>query len=42
MWLRPFVRQDSKVTITLERTGCFGSCPSYVVTVSTDGIVFDG
>lgn len=38
----PPLRPDSKVTITLERTGCYGSCPSYTVTVSTDGIVFDG
>ncbi len=38
----PILRSDSKVTITLERTGCFGSCPGYTVSVSTDGIVFDG
>jgi ankyrin repeat protein len=38
----PVLRSDSKVTITLERTGCFGSCPGYTVTISTDGIVFDG
>ncbi len=38
----PLVRPDSKVAITLERSGCFGSCPSYSVTVSTEGIVFDG
>ena len=38
----PILRSDSKVTITLERTGCFGSCPGYAVSVSTDGIVFDG
>jgi hypothetical protein len=38
----PVLRADSKVAITLERTGCFGSCPGYAVTVSTDGIVFDG
>ncbi len=38
----PALRPDSKVTISLERTGCFGSCPSYTVTVSTNGIVFDG
>src|SRR5438552_2868730 len=28
--------------ITLSRTGCFGRCPSYTVTVGTDGIVFAG
>ena len=38
----PAIRQDSKVTVTLERLGCFGSCPSYTVAVSTAGIVFDG
>ena len=38
----PTLRPDSKVTITLMRSGCFGSCPSYTVAVSTDGIVFDG
>lgn len=38
----PVVREDSKVAITLARTGCFGSCPSYSVTVSTEGIAFNG
>jgi ankyrin repeat protein len=38
----PAVGPNSKVTITLERSGCFGACPAYSVTVSTDGIVFDG
>lgn len=38
----PLIRPNSNVTITLQRTGCYGTCPSYTVTVSTDGIVFDG
>jgi len=38
----PAVRPNSKVAITLQRTGCFGSCPSYSVTVSTNGISFEG
>jgi len=38
----PTVRPNSKMAIRLTRTGCFGSCPSYTVTVSTEGIVFDG
>ncbi len=38
----PALRPDSKVTITLARSACFGSCPSYSVAVSTDGIEFDG
>ncbi len=33
----------STVRITLERTNCFGSCPSYAVSVAGDGSVrFDG
>jgi len=32
----------SKVSISLQRSGCFGTCPFYTVTVSTKGIVFDG
>lgn len=38
----PVIHANSQVSITLQRSGCFGSCPSYTVTVSTDGIVFDG
>jgi ankyrin repeat protein len=38
----PVLRSDSKSTITLARTGCFGSCPAYTLSLSTDGIVFDG
>jgi len=39
----PAVRPESKVKIVLERSGCYGTCPSYTVAVSTDGrIVFDG
>lgn len=38
----PLLRPNSKVRIALERTGCYGTCPSYIVTVSTEGIVFDG
>jgi hypothetical protein len=38
----PVLRPDSKVTITLRRTSCFGFCPVYTVTIGTDGIVFDG
>lgn len=37
------VYDASTVRITLERTGCFGSCPSYKVSVAGDGsVVFDG
>jgi len=38
----PAVKPDSKVAITLDRSGCMGTCPSYSVSVRTDGIVFDG
>ena len=39
----PRVRRDSKVAITLHRSGCYGTCPSYTVTISTEnGIVFEG
>jgi hypothetical protein len=38
----PPIRPNSRVAITLERTGCFGSCPSYTVRVTTTGIEFDG
>jgi len=38
----PTLRPDSKVSITLRRTVCYGRCPAYTVTVSTSGIVFDG
>ncbi len=38
----PVVRPDSRVTITLKRSGCYGTCPAYTVTVSTSAIVFEG
>ena len=38
----PVLGPSSKVSISLQRSGCFGTCPSYTVTVSTNGIVFDG
>src|SRR5437764_1487845 len=38
----PTVRPDSRVLISLTRSGCYGSCPSYTVTVGTEGIAFEG
>jgi ankyrin repeat protein len=38
----PALTPDSMIVITLRRSGCFGSCPSYTLTVSTDGVAFDG
>jgi ankyrin repeat protein len=40
--LPPALRADSDIEITLERTGCYGSCPGYKVTLSRKGIVFEG
>jgi len=40
--LAPALRPNSKISITLRRSGCFGSCPSYSVTVDKDGIEFQG
>jgi Domain of unknown function (DUF6438) len=38
----PVVLPTSNVTISLKRSGCYGTCPSYTVSLSTGGIVFDG
>jgi hypothetical protein len=38
----PVLRPNSRVTISLERSVCFGPCPAYSVSVSTTGVVFDG
>ena len=38
----PVISKDSKIAITLERTECYGRCPSYIVTLSNEGIVFEG
>lgn len=38
----PALAPNSKITITLQRSGCYGTCPAYQVTVSTDAIVFAG
>lgn len=38
----PAIRPESKIVISLERTGCYGTCPAYTVTASTDSIVFEG
>ena len=35
----PMLTPTSKVAITLQRSGCYGSCPSYAVTVDTNGVV---
>lgn len=38
----PALGTNSKIAITLQRSGCFGTCPSYKVVVGQDGIVFEG
>jgi ankyrin repeat protein len=39
----PALRPDSEVLITLQRSGCYGSCRGYQVTLGTEnGIVFEG
>jgi ankyrin repeat protein len=38
----PAIRPNSEVSITLERSRCFGACPAYTVHVSTEGITFEG
>ncbi len=38
----PEVRKESQIALTLERTGCMGSCPGYKVTVTQAGVVFEG
>ena len=38
----PILGPNSKVLISLRRSGCFGTCPAYTVSVGTDGIVFNG
>ena len=38
----PILRPDSKITIVLTRSACYGTCPSYDVTVSNGGIEFNG
>ncbi len=38
----PVIQKNSKIEISLRRTTCFGACPSYLVTVTTEGIKFEG
>lgn len=38
----PLLRPDSNVVITLGRTGCFGTCPSYTLSISPGRIEFEG
>lgn len=38
----PVLRPNSSISIELSRSGCYGTCPAYKVSVSTSGVAFDG
>jgi ankyrin repeat protein len=38
----PALEPNSEISISLQRSGCFGTCPSYTVMVTTSEIVFNG
>jgi ankyrin repeat protein len=38
----PTIRPESKIAISLTRSGCFGSCPAYTVTLDQSRILFEG
>src|SRR5688572_4729968 len=39
----PSSAQENEVRLTLERTVCFGACPTYTVTIYEDGtVVYEG
>jgi ankyrin repeat protein len=38
----PILRPNSQISVSLTRSVCFGSCPSYTVMVSPSGILFEG
>ena len=38
----PALTQTSDITITLRRSGCLGSCPAYILTVTTKSLSFEG
>ncbi|HTU51396.1 MAG TPA: ankyrin repeat domain-containing protein [Acidobacteriaceae bacterium] len=38
----PVLHPNSTVVITLNRSGCYGSCPSYSVTISNQKVIFNG
>jgi hypothetical protein len=38
----PVLRADSEITIVLKRTGCYGTCPAYTVTIDPANVVFEG
>jgi len=38
----PALRPNSRITMRLNRSVCYGRCPSYTVTVSGAEIIFDG
>ena len=38
----PEVHRDSDIVIRLDRSGCYGTCPSYSVTITQSGVTFEG
>jgi ankyrin repeat protein len=38
----PVLQPHSNITITLARSGCYGTCPSYRLTIHNEHIVFEG
>jgi len=38
----PAIKADSDISITLARTGCYGTCPSYKAVIGNAGIEFNG
>ena len=39
---KPVLRPESQVQVSLQRTACYGSCPAYTVTLSGQGVVYEG
>ena len=39
---KPVLRPESQIKVSLQRTACYGSCPAYTVTVSGQGVVYEG
>lgn len=38
----PEIHPNSNIVIRLDRSGCYGACPSYSVTITQSGVTFEG
>lgn len=38
----PVLRPESQIKVSLQRTTCYGSCPAYTVTLSGQGVRYEG